>query len=156
MTNKTRLLSRMYFFVAGNLSPIQQGIQAGHAALEYARTYYHTDLLRDFMKYDKTWIILNGGTTRSDYNDMGTLNQILWDLRKNEILCADFREPDLNHALTAVCFICDERVYNKEKYPDFNLDTEVVQRDTYSFWVDWVGGYRNVFLRELLNGKRLA
>ena len=28
-------------------------------------------------------------------------------------------ETDLNYALTAVCFIADERVLDKEKYPDY-------------------------------------
>ena len=29
-----------------------------------------------------------------------------------------FSEPDLNFALTAVCFIADERVFNYEDYPE--------------------------------------
>ena len=112
---------RMYFFVPYNLSSIQKGIQAGHAALEYALRYGRTELFKTFMRDYKTWIILNGGTTRDVGISMengieaGTLNQIRLGLESNNIFHSFFREPDLNYALTAVCFIADERVWNFER-----------------------------------------
>ena len=57
---------RLYFFVPYNISPIQQAIQAGHAALEYAYKFGNTSDYIDFMINDKTWVILNGGTTNDD------------------------------------------------------------------------------------------
>ena len=114
---------RMYFFVPYNISPIQQAIQAGHAALEYARKYADAGFFQEFVDYHKTWIVLNGGTT-NDQRDfdgvpVGTLNQIGDQLQDNDIPFSYFREPDLNDALTALCFIADERVFNREDYPDF-------------------------------------
>jgi hypothetical protein len=179
---------RMYFFVPYNISPIQQAIQAGHAAVEYARKYGHTTLFAEFADKWKTWIILNGGTTNSkrglDSVVLGSLDQIGDDLLENHIQFAYFQEPDLNDALTAVCFIADERVFNKEDFPDFvdfvlnkmypeareaapaqNIvmlkmqSMEHLQEmfpEYYGEWVEWCGGKENIFLRELLKGKKLA
>ena len=193
------LKKRMYFFVPYNISPIQQAIQAGHAALEYARLNSHTWLFKDFVTNHKTWIILNGGTTNSKLAEdgegfEGSLNNI-----KNEIIqhnfkhrmdpapnnlkpieYADFYEPDLNDALTAICFIAEERVFNYEDYPDFDdwFCTQDFPDDTkewkasyiaysegtraiefpaqYKHWTELMGGHANLFLRELLKDKKLA
>jgi len=123
---------RMYFFVPYNISDIQKGIQAGHCALEYADIYGSTDLYKNFVKNHKTWIILNGGTTNVNLNTLGTLNKIYQDINNfnnahyiervynhSIINIASFSEPDLNNALSAICFIADERVFNYEKYPEF-------------------------------------
>ena len=114
---------RMYFFVPYNISPIQQAIQAGHAAVDYAYRYGSTEEFKLFAEVFKTWIILNGGTTneRRDFDGipMGDLNQIADALAGNDIVFSFFQEPDLNDALTAVCFICNEQVFNKKDYPDF-------------------------------------
>jgi len=178
------LEKRMYFFVPYNLSPIQKGIQAGHAALEYADMYGNDSDFRDFVDRWKTWIILDGGTTNSKRNSegirIGSLNQIGDALIKNDIPFSYFEEPDLNEAVTAICFICDERVYNYEKYPDFlkwldmngfyNKASEIINLrienskeellkfcpESYPKWVESLGGKQNVFLRELLKYKKLA
>jgi len=183
---------RMYFFVPYNISPIQQAIQAGHAALEYARQYKDDAQFINFADNWKTWIILNGGTTNSkrdfDAISLGSLNQLadqlsLGDGISDEIKMSFFREPDLEDALTAVCFICDERVFNYEDYPDlaefilsidFPDDTkqkydsfsvngktyEELKRlfpNIYKMWIkDVMGTEENRFLRELLKGKKLA
>jgi len=182
------LEKRMYFFVPYNISPIQQAIQAGHAALEYARTYKDDKEFIDFADNWKTWIILNGGTTNSHFVFSektfskrifdGSLNQILENLRDKKIKCTSFNEPDLEDALTSVCFICDERVFNYEDYPDFQLfvikemgfegsdyvqtkiksieDLEQMYPESYKKWIKSLGGEKNVFLRNLLKGKKLA
>lgn len=181
---------RMYFFVPYNISPIQQAIQAGHAALEYANLYGHTKLFEEFVDNHKTWIILNGGTTnnKKDLDGyLGTLNQIAQELIDNEIQRAFFYEPDLNDALTAVCFIVDERVWNYEDYPDFvnwlldikmtDVGKEQAEKNNpdlwvrlklypdlqqemfpeyYQEWVQFLGGEKNIFLRNLIKGKKLA
>ncbi len=181
---KEQLELRMYFFVPYNISPIQQAIQAGHAALEYADEFGHTKTFVDFVRYWKTWIILNGGTTNAhrDLNGVanGTLNQIGDLLRERNIEMSYFYEPDLNDALTAVCFIADERVWNYNDYPDFvdylieyKLpmltsqkivefrmmpfdDLQMSYYAEYQEWVDYLGGSRNLFLRELIKDKKLA
>ena len=173
----------MYFFVPYNISEIQKGIQAGHVALEYAYDYGRTEEFQSFVKNDKTWIILNGGTTCSrnlaleNSHDAGTLNQIVSSLVEHYIPHSVFYEPDLNYALTAVCFLADERVWDREKYVDArkyiygiyndktfeeqakdisdNIFFSLCEKD-YSKWLKEIGGKKNAFLRELIKDKRLA
>jgi hypothetical protein len=183
----------MYFFVPYNISPIQQAIQAGHAALEYAHEFGNSEDYLSFIKKDKTWIILNGGTTNKGYETtpegklqlIGSLNQIHYNLCMMKINCHNFSEPDLNDALSAVCFLADERVWDYETYPDFydwlqdvkmypNAKAEMdrknpqIRRFTseqfkelfpeyYKQWTDEIlGGEKNEFLRNLIKGKKLA
>jgi hypothetical protein len=192
------LALRMYFFVPYNISPIQQAIQSGHAALEYARLYGNTKLFKDFVEKHKTWIILNGGTTNNDIDVRRGSLQLTWDsirtfnneegyVRNNPsgmIKASYFSEPDLNDAMTAFCFICDERVWNYKDYPEFvDYMINVIECDTkhylanydfisiktkskeelqqmypeqYNIWLKNIGGESNLFLRELLKGKKLA
>jgi hypothetical protein len=151
---KETLDQRMYFFVPYNLSPIQQAIQAGHAALRYAVMYPETT--EDFVNKHETWIILNGGTTNSSEDLPGSLNLIEMELHANKVDFALFNEPDLNDALTAVCFIADERVFDLVKYPDWDERVFPLDIQTAELWVESVGGEKNVFLRGLLEGKKLA
>lgn len=187
-TPEQELELRMYFFVPYNISTIAMGIQAGHSALRYALQFgrHNPDHpVWDFITNHETWIILNGGTTNDEQDfdgiPKGTLNQIGEGLDQNGIEFSFFHEPDLNHALTALCFICDERVFNKKDYPDFvdyvinNIDVVdgasvdensirkekiedlIIEFDSiYKQWVRFVGGIKNVFLRELLKDKKLA
>lgn len=175
MEEKKEFELRMYFFVPYNISEIQKGIQCGHAALEYARKYGNTKLFKDFVDKWKTWIILNGGTTNSTRDltsqVFGTLDQIGDTLLENNIPFTFFKEPDLNNAVTSICLIIDERVFNIKEYPDFetclndyytdnifNLDgiateTEVELEEN---WIEFIGGEQNRILRDLINGKKLA
>lgn len=121
---------RMYGLVPYNLSPIQQGIQFGHAVQEYNNIY--DDSAREgYMLEDeetafnewkhecKTFIILNGGTTNTNPERLGTINQHWEMLKKMDTFPVIFKEPDLGDQITAVIFLVDERVYNKKKYPDY-------------------------------------
>ena len=72
--------------------------------------------------------------------------------------------PDLGDQLTAVVFLVDERVFNRELYPDFQeeklpygvrkpskkVETELEERNeaNYQKWLEKVGGPTNAFLRE--------
>jgi len=149
---------RMYFFVPYNISDIQKGIQAGHAALEYVENYGNTSIYHSFITNDKTWIVLNGGTTR-DFKDgidgFGDMNAIRSQLSSNNITHASFREPDLNYALTAICFLADERVWDFENYPEWQT-VPIMNSKTYEEWVESIGGEKNLFLRNFLADKRLA
>ena len=180
---------RMYFFVAYQLMPIQKGIQAGHAALEYANEYGHTSEYRQFIENDKTWIILNGGTTNCTRDlqtgeRIGTLDQIVDTLEDMDIPHSTFTEPDLNNTLTAVCFLCDERVFNHKDYPMYEKWAEaeygelyvslgdegmfdgkshrnipggqIDEEDVRQEYENLVGGKNNVILKEIINGKPLA
>lgn len=167
---------RMYGLVPYNLSPIQQGIQFGHAVVELSRLYSgHVDekIYNKWADKDKTFIILNGGTTNNNTQRLGSLNNYYNLLVENDIFVGPFFEPDLGDQLTAITFLVDERVYNKELYPDFQEETlpynpkrkpskkEETQLDernesNYQKWVEKIGGPKNVFLREFLKNKRLA
>ena len=182
---------RMYFFVPYQLTGIQQGIQAGHAALEYANRFHNSELFQDFIINWKTWVILNGGTTNRSREDegvrKGSLDQIyssILDYNVNarlddKIDVEKFFEPDLNDAMTAVCFIVDEQVFNRDLYPDFKdsgfddklsfdgrtkfrsikYNYKLLKEEFPGYHDEWeksIGGPRNAFLKDLLNGKKLA
>lgn len=181
---------RMYFLVMGNISPIQQGIQAGHCALEYANIFGNTKLYEEWFSF-KTFILLSGGTSNSgvvlderarewwiDETKLGSMEKYEKYLIDNKIPYASFNEPDLNDALSVLCFICDEKVFDFVNYPPFEklmemdiseldsssdifkylinlgpLDTEDEMEKSYE---KFVGGEQNVRLKELIYGKKLA
>lgn len=167
---------RMYGLVPYNLSPIQQGIQFGHAVVDYGRT------VRDIKQYeafynkwadeDKTFIILNGGTTNNNPEKLGTLNNHMQTMIDNGVKIQPFYEPDLGDQLTAFVFLVDERVFNRTLYPDFVYETLPYSRNkpsekalsqleernnsNYKKWEEKIGGHVNAFLREYLRPLRLA
>jgi len=172
---------RMYGLVPYNISPIQQAIQYGHAVQEYNNLMFNElinkeiDMFHKFNKWaveDKTFIILNGGTTNNKWDTdegkcVGTLNEYDRQLEEHNIKTATFHEPDLNDALTAVVFLVDERVFDKKKYPNFEdyMATKVEDnlmmalldnKKHYEEWVEMIGGETNVWLREFLSQFKLA
>jgi len=113
----------------------------------------------------------------------GSLNNHVLTLDENRIDFATFNEPDLGDQLTAVVFIVDERVFNRKKYPDFEdwvIENygELIRSDYYTTsymlaqkiktsesksdkkvyeeWIKFVGGNKNVFLRDFLKNFKLA
>ena len=166
---------RMYGLVPYNLSEIQKGIQFGHAVVEYANKFGETEEYKKWSKQDKTFIILNGGTTNDTKVDNGiphgTLNQHIDSIMLQGINYSKFREPDLQNAVTAVVFLVDERVWNREKYPDFEPDWELHNKGEILGGVDidtqlkrWKSGFSKdvleqekiVFLRDFLKQFKLA
>lgn len=172
-----RLELRMYGLVPYNISPIQQAIQYGHALQEYNNDIFDSiggaisnETKREMYKFeqwrleDKTFIILNGGTTNKNLDHLGSLNEHRLTLREYGINIADFYEPDLGDQLTAVVFLVDERVFNKKKYPDydglFHGDGTPLATD-YNEWKLQFGTYQPdiekiIFLREFLSNFKLA
>jgi len=130
-----KLELRMYGLTPYNISPIQQGIQFGHAVVEYGQKMKHLGehnqslniQYNDWADNWKTFIILNGGTSNhsvnrySDTEDFfGSMENNLKLLEDNDIQIATFYEPDLNDMLSGIVFIVDERIFNKKDYPDFS------------------------------------
>jgi hypothetical protein len=124
--NKTMEGLRMYFFVMYNLSGIQKGIQAGHAALEYYQKFGNIKKYQDFITNHKTFILLDGGGSNDMIERMKELDEM-------EVDYATFIEPDLNNSLSAIAFIVPEEIYGMDKAfieyseqnPNFmNFDTE--------------------------------
>lgn len=175
----------MYGFVNYQLTGIQMGIQFSHALTEYSQVNFHSNDYLDWAKYWKTVILLNGGTTNNNTERLGTLNQTYNTLLENGVICSSFNEPDLGDQMTAICFIIDERVFNRKDYPDFGdwimlnhfsylkdsminsgkiekmrkegyfLNGDGKEKKIYSEWVDLVGGEKNVFLRDFLNPNKV-
>lgn len=132
---------RMYGLVPYNLSPIQQGIQFGHAVVEYSLEWSGTSPYKKWSSHDKTFIILNGGTTNSRrFNGeyVGTINQHAKAINDRGIINATFSEPDLNDALTAIVFIVDDRVFDHETWPDYTglmlMDGITPEATEYANW----------------------
>ena len=126
----------------------------------------------------------NHKTSLEDGLPFGTLHNHLLTLMDNDIDFAQFNEPDLGDQLTAVVFIVDERVFNRKKYPDFsdwlmnskygdliraelgenvytiseNIKNSNNKEDkkSYNEWISFVGGEKNVFLRDFLKNFKLA
>jgi hypothetical protein len=172
---------KMYGFVNYQLcGTIHAGIQFGHAVVEYGVKYGNTPEYSQWANVDKTFIILNGGTTNLNPNNPGTLNNNLSLMLNMDITLAPFYEPDLGDQLTSFVFLVDERVYNRTKYPDFDVWLKGVIGDNFSFtfdynkskygtdslvecfgthykqWSQLLGGDRNVFLRNYLKDFKLA
>ncbi len=171
----------MFGLVPYNISPIQQGIQFGHAVQEYNNDifelmgeYHRSEVsiedkqaiwkFEQWRKEDKTFIILNGGTTN---DTSGTMQDYKCQLEENGIMYSTFFEPDLNDALTAIVFLVDERVFNKKKYPDVDDWIEQTKgvsvehdstyfKESYKDWLKFIGGEKNRFLREFLKPLKLA
>ena len=152
---------RMYGLVPYNISPIQQGIQFGHAVVEYGLIYGETPEYQRWAREDKTFIILNGGTTNTSSETPGSLNQYVSSLRMLGMKIATFHEPDLGDQLTAGVFLVDDRVWDKETWPDYE---EILGEDdvkTFSLWrsrfsEDGKEASHIIFLRNFLKTFRLA
>jgi len=178
MPRKTEMFLeyRMYGLVPYNISPIQQGIQFGHAVVDYGRMVEGFDkynaIYKKFADEDKTFIILNGGTTNNNESKLGSINIHMKTMEEAGVLLQTFYEPDLGDQLTAIAFLVDERVFNKELYPDFIAETipwskkkpsetaisqlDAKNNKNYLAWEEKIGGGKNAFLRTYLKNLRLA
>lgn len=103
---------RLYSLVPYNISPIQAGIQALHSSIEYSQLYFSDEDYQNWASVWKTVIILNGGTSDA-------MKLHLESLKNASIKHSSFNEPDLNDMLTGITFLVNEKVFNREKYPDF-------------------------------------
>lgn len=122
--------------------------------------------------------------TEEEY--IGSMEILLEELKSNDVKVATFNEPDLNDMLSCIVFIIDERVFNRKKYLDFGdwvnenhfsyLQDNMInggkiermrkegyfsnasdnEQKLYSDWIDYVGGEKNVFLRDFLKNAKLA
>lgn len=119
---------RMYGLVAYQLSnTIHAGIQFGHAVVEYANYHFHDVDYTRWAQEDKTFIILNGGTTNKSETNPGTLNQQL-PILVDHVKFATFYEPDLGDQLTAIVFLVDDRVWDRENWPDYQPTLEEAKK----------------------------
>jgi hypothetical protein len=165
MENKLERSYRMYGLVPYNISPIQQGIQYGHAVVEYGITYGNSQEYHRWSRKDKTFIILNGGTTNTNNSSYGTLNTYDDLLGFNGIRRSKFFEPDLGDQLTAVVFLVDDRVFDRENWPDYEGPLYADMKTPIELhYYEWKSQFSDneeesnkiVFLREFLKKLKLA
>jgi len=171
------LIYRMYGMVPYQFSKTAHvGIQHCHAVVRYGRTVRDLGqaetIYNKWADFDETIIVLNGGTTNTNPERLGTLNKHLIALKDAGVLVQDFYEPDLGDQLTSIAFMADERVFDRKTYPDFIPETlpwgkrkpsdkqvaELEERNkiNYTHWVEKIGGAKNAFLREYLKPIQLA
>ena len=147
---------RMYGIVPYNISDIQKGIQFGHAVQEYNNTMFEVisniedgedieieftiDGFNKWREEDKTFMVMNGGTTNDDFNDKfyGTMNIRLEELRKIDIPVGLFREPDLGNQITGIVFLADERCFKKRLY-HFDNEDALFYPDFKDFLINKIG-----------------
>jgi len=154
-----RLEQRMYGLVPYNISPIQQGIQFGHAVVEYGLDYgqgHADDPYLTWARNDKTFIILNGGTTSTNPESPGTLNYAESELYSIGVQLATFHEPDLGDQLTAVVFLVDERIYDYAKYPTYDFVRDEVSEMEYYETLFGEDTNHILEMREFLSKYKLA
>ena len=147
---------KMYCVVEKHLSPIQKAIQAAHAIVEYQLEYGHTDEYKHWAQYDKTIVVLDGGSAPE-------MVQTFSNLTKARVDCACFMEPDLNNMITAEAILVDERVWNYEKYgrnyEEYNLraindpDMPKLSREE---WINWIGGETAAVVKAWLSSLRIS
>ena len=163
----------MYGLIPYQLTGMQGGIQFMHAAIEYANEFSDTPEYYRWSRYDKTVIVLNGGTTNTNPDAQGTLNLHLTTLLQNDIVqLAKFYEPDLGDQMTAIVFLVDDRVWDKENYPDYAVPYEELDKyksngkvvETLPSYKAWVKNFSEdtniankiIFLRAFLKQFRFA
>lgn len=160
---------RMYGLVLYNISPIQQGIQFGHAVQEYNNKISElNDKPIDFTKWanvDKTFMVMDGGSSI-------TLLDQFYKVLEMDITAVPFHEPDLGGIMTSFVFLADERAFNKKLYPFYEKtpypwfrrkprESELRKWEqendiNYLGWVDKIGGFNNVKLKEFIDKLRFA
>lgn len=145
---------KMYAFVLYQLSDKQKGIQAQHAISRYGHKFKDDPAFISWVTKDETTIILTPGGSIQ-------MEDTLFQLLNNNIEVVKFHEPDLDKIMTAYCFLVDERVWNREKYPDpepgfGEILKGLLRQPGPSALEKLVGTKQNVFLRSFLPQFKLA
>lgn len=143
---------RMYVLFLRHLSGINKACQGMHVCMEYGYLYHNMSDYKKYISEDKTLISLDGGTS----NDLEEIKKTLERIKYNH---NSFYEPDINNCITSICFLVDERVWNKEKYQTeeefYQSNPEYGINKMYDEWSDYIGE-KNITIMEILNGKKLS
>lgn len=123
---------RFYTFTNFYISPIQHGIQTGHASVDLVRKYEfefndaansdndymksiriqnaadNRQVVNDWADNHKTYVVLNGG------DDTG-ITKALELVSKTGFPFVDFREPGLGNVRTAVGIVLPDYIFNAQR-----------------------------------------
>lgn len=132
---------RLYFFNNMMLSDKQHGIQAGHAAVRLLRKYqqgykagitglHKLEMVEDWADNHETFIVLNAGTTDSQYAIRRHLES-----KHNPFPWVFFKEPNIKAkgeaVMTSVAILLPESFYAVEDY-GMALE-EMTPRETWEY-----------------------
>lgn len=108
---------RLYTFTLYQLSPIQQGIQAAHAAVELAMKSYREQMMlrqgtnwhtyNDWAINWKTMVCLNGG----DLNELREFYDFLTNGFNTFPWAAFYEDESLGGVMTSIALILPERIF---------------------------------------------
>lgn len=147
---------KMYSIVLRHLDGQNKGVQTTHCVCEYIRNHWNDEDLQQWLNIDKTLVMLSGGTSLN----MSTIIQVFVE---HGIKFETFEEEDLGDITTSICVLADEKVWDRENYPTFDIyklkraaegvtDEEILENE----FISLVGGIENVIKKEILNGLKLA
>ena len=114
------MIQKMYSITLMHLSGIQKGIQHGHGKDVFELIHNGRAEYKRWLKTDKTVIVLQTYSVKQ-------LLEAKALLAANEVPHAIFYEEDLANIPTAVSFLVDERVWDKETYPDIDFQIGYVE-----------------------------
>lgn len=135
-----KLNFRMYSLVLKQLNPIQKGVQTTHGVIEYSILYEHEYDYVKWSRVNKTLIILDGGTAPE-------MEDIIGELKRNEIHFSTFREQDLNGLTTTICFLASEQAYD-DNYLYLYEKPELIEADTKL--------YKDYILKKIITNCKLS
>jgi hypothetical protein len=101
----------MYSIVLRHLSGIQKGIQHGHSKDAFEMQYSKTPEYQQWLKEDKTVVVLETHSTDS-------MREIISTLMLEKINFAFFAEPDLGNNYTSISLLVEEEVWDFDTYPN--------------------------------------
>ena len=147
---------KMYSIVLRQLDGQNKGIQTAHGVCEYIRKHWDDEDLQQWLNTDKTLVMLSGGTV----SDMSNIMEVF---KEHDIKFETFEEEDLGNLTTSICILVDEKVWDRENYPTFDIyklkcsgkgitDEDVLKKE----FISLVGGIENAIKKEILNNLRLA
>lgn len=147
---------RLYSFVNFYLSPMQKGIQTGHAAVDLVTKYSNlpkndlTSFVENWAKNHKTFIVLDGGNSKMLLNATQIISKSDFPF---ETFCED--ADSLNNLHTCTAVILPDYIFGARLMEDGV--TYMYQHPTYpSKNTKFCPGEKNYDLIKLVTSSRLA
>lgn len=138
---------KFYVVILPYFSSSQKSKYAIDAVLGYCKKYYkRSDFEMQIEHYQGAQII--NGTNEKE------LLEIKNELSARKIPFIPVEDKDLNNTLAAIGIMIDERVYDKKKYPSYDVWGFNSDEISYNDWFNIIGGENNIYLRQILSDKK--